>query len=254
MRKRLNPTLLTLLVALIAGTIVMVRLVMTAPTPTELYVRQYAREQGISFRAYPKSLITLLESNPETESFVLNYPFREEESINMSDLDCKDGVPLMLQWDSRWGYLTYGDDFAAVTGCGPMCLSMAGWYLTGDARFSPDRLFAFADENGYYSKGNGSKWTLISEGAPALGLTVMELPLVEQTILNYLKNGELIIAIMGEGDFTTSGHYILITDVQEGMLVIRDPNSIINSEKLWDYNVFASQVRNLWLIQANPLS
>jgi hypothetical protein len=48
-----------------------------------------------------------------------------------------EGVPLFLQWDKRWGYERYGSDYLAITGCGPTCLAMAGYYLTGDASFDP---------------------------------------------------------------------------------------------------------------------
>ena len=249
LEKKHIPTLLFLVTAILISAVVMIRLVTYNPTETELMVRDYAKTHSVSFNKYPKSLIALLERNPETEEFVLNYPFRQETPIDMTEFDRIDGAPLMMQWDPRWGYMTYGNDFVANTGCGPVCLSMAGWYLTGDAKFSPDQMVAFAAENGYYSKGNGSKWTLISEGGPALGLKITELPLVEKKITNYLNAGEIIIAVMGPGDFTATGHYILLTGMKDGELCINDPNSHANSERTWPYETFASQVRNLWLIQ-----
>lgn len=245
------PTLLFLVTAILISAVVMIRLVTYNPTETELMVRAYAKEHQISFDKYPKSLIRLLERNPETKEFVLNYPFRQETAIDMSEFDRTDGVPLMMQWDSRWGYLTYGSDFVANTGCGPVCLAMAGWYLTGEEWFAPDCMVSFASENGYYAKGSGSSWTLISEGAVSLGLKVTELPLVEKKITDYLKAGEIIIAVMGPGDFTSSGHYIVLTGMKDGEICVNDPNSIVNSQKTWPYETFASQVRNLWLIQ-NP--
>ena len=247
--RRHIPKLIFLATAILISAVVMIRLVTYHPSETERMVQAYAREQGVSFNKYPKSLIELLERNPETEEFVLNYPFREETPIDMAEFDRTDGVPLMMQWDARWGYMTYGSGFVANTGCGPLCLSMAGWYLTGDEQFSPDKVITFAAENGYTTKNSGSKWTLISQGGPALGLKVTELPLVEKKITNYLKAGEIIIAVMGPGDFTTTGHYIVLTGMKDGQLQINDPNSQANSEKTWPYETFAAQVRNLWLIQ-----
>ena len=43
-------------------------------TEAERKVKLYADEKGISFGEYPESLIALLDRNPETEEFVLNYP------------------------------------------------------------------------------------------------------------------------------------------------------------------------------------
>ena len=197
----------------------------------------------------PNSLLELMERNPETEEFVRNYPNRREEKINMRDFDRSKGVPLMLQWDTRWGYLHYGSDMVAITGCGPVCLAMAGYYVTGDSKFSPDKMVEFAAENGYYSKGNGSSWTLISEGGVKLGLDVVEIPLVKQKILDYLKDGNPIICAMGPGDFTTAGHYIVLAGEEDGLIRVNDPNSIANSEKLWAFEDIESQFRNLWVIR-----
>ena len=212
-------------------------------------VENYAAAKGISAREYPRSLVELLERNPETEEFVLNYPFRQEEKINLREFDRSQGVPLMMQWDTRWGYIEYGSDVVGITGCGPLCLSMVGYYLTGDSRFSPDRVVEFALENGYNVKGSGSSWTLISEGGVKLGLDVTEISLVKQRILDNLEAGNPIICVMGAGDFTTTGHFIVLVGQEDGLLRVNDPNSKANSEKLWKFEDIESQFRNLWVIR-----
>ena len=218
-------------------------------TETELKVKAYAEEQGIFYSKYPRSLIDLLERNPETEEFVLNYPFREEVAMEAFSYDRTAGVPLMMQWDQRWGYKTYGSDVMGITGCGPTCLAMAGYYVTGDEAFHPGNLADFAWKNGYYSEGNGSSWTLISEGGVKLGLQVTEIPLVKKKIMNHLEAGNPIICAMGKGDFTTSGHYIVLVGTEDGMIRVNDPNSYANSQKLWSYEQLESQFRNLWVIE-----
>ena len=212
-------------------------------------VENYAAARGISAREYPRSLVELLDRNPETEEFVLNYPFRREKKIRMRDFDRSRGVPLMMQWDTRWGYIEYGSDVVGITGCGPLCLSMAGYYLTGDNKFSPDKVVEFALENGYNVSGSGSSWTLISEGGVKLGLDVTEIPLVKQRILDNLKAGNPIICVMGPGDFTTTGHFIVLVGEEDGLLRVNDPNSKANSEKLWKFEDIESQFRNLWVIR-----
>lgn len=211
----------------------------------------YAKENGISFRSYPESILALLERNPETETFVLEYPLKKGQAVDvdMSEFENCDSVPLFMQWDPRWGYIPYGSDVAGLTGCGPVCLSMAAWYWTEDPQFSPDKILAFALENGYYSKGNGSSWTLISEGGVKLGFDVTELPLDENRILKNLEVGNPIICAMGPGDFTTSGHYIVMIGTENGLIRVNDPNSRTNSEKLWTYEEVAPQIRNLWAIR-----
>ena len=222
----------------------------TERTETELKVKKYAEEKGIFYSRYPKNLIELLERNPETEEFVLEYPFREEQELEIFEYDLSEGVPLMMQWDKRWGYLNYGSDMLAITGCGPVCLAMAGYYVTdGDDAFHPAKMAEFSEENGYYSKGNGSSWTLISEGGVKLGLDVTEIPLVKKRIMDNLEVDNPIICSMRAGDFTTSGHYIVLVGCEDGLIRVNDPNSHANSEKLWSYEQLEGQIRNLWVIR-----
>ena len=214
-------------------------------------VLAFAKEHGLSYSDYPQSLIDLLERNPETEQFVLEYPLLKDQPVSVDLLQYRNSarVPLFLQWDQQWGYIPYGSDVAGLTACGPVCLSMAAYYLTRNDAYAPDKMIAFAEENGYYSKGNGSSWTLISEGAVKLGFDVTEIPLVESRIIKNLEVGNPIICAMGPGDFTTSGHYIVLIGYENGCFRINDPNSIANSEKLWKYEDIESQFRNLWVIR-----
>lgn len=216
---------------------------------TRIMVEKYAQAHGLRYTDYPQSLIELLERNPETREFVLEYPTWEPEDYDLSEYADTEGVPLFLQWDQRWGYTEYGSDVLGITGCGPTCLAMVGYYITGDDWFTPENVAAFAEENGYYTPGHGSEWTLISEGGEILGLDVTEIPRVEQRILDNLAVGNPIILAMGKGDFTTSGHYIVIVGLEDGLLRINDPNSAENSGKLWSYARIESQIRNLWVIR-----
>ena len=101
------------------------------PTEAEQLVHAYASHAKIPYGAYPKDLIALLETSPEARNFVLDYPERENMEIDLSAYE-KETVPLFLQWDPMWGYEKYGSSYLAVTGCGPTCLAMAGYYLTDD--------------------------------------------------------------------------------------------------------------------------
>jgi hypothetical protein len=126
---------------------------------------------------------------------------------------------------------------------------MAGYYVTGgDDAFHPAHMIEFAEENGYYSKGNGSSWTLISEGGVKLGLDVTEIPLVKKRITDNLAVGNPIICSMRAGDFTTSGHYIVMVGCEDGLIRVNDPNSLKNSQRIWTYEELEGQIRNIWAI------
>lgn len=216
-------------------------------TQAEQTVKAFAAEHRISYGRYPEDLIELLEINPETEDFVLNYPFRKEMELDLTGYS-RDIVPLFLQWDPMWGYEAYGSGCIGQTGCGPTCLAMAGYYLTGDDSFNPKSMADFATQNHYYAPGCGSSWTLFSEGAGKLGLTVRELPLVKGKMVDAVKNGHPVILALGKGDFTSSGHYIVLTGWEDGAFRVNDPNSRMRSGKPWSYEALEGQIRNIWEI------
>lgn len=200
----------------------------------------------------PAELKKSLAKNPELKDFVLNYPAMKDESfeIDLSEYAYAEEMPLFLQWDQRWGYTPYGDDIIAVSGCGPTTLSMVCVYLLGDTSLDPKTVAEFSEANGYCVAGNGSEWTLISEGGERLGLNVEELPLDEGTIIQNLLAGNPVVCIMGPGDFTDGGHFIVMTDYIDGQIKINDCNSVIRSNKLWNYEDIKDQINNLWACSA----
>lgn len=208
----------------------------------------------LSEENYPESLLELLENNPETKDFVLGY-FENKDKHPEIDLTKEvesGGIPLFLQWDKRWGYETYGSDFLAVTGCGPTCLSMVVCGLGGDSEWNPLAVAQMAEREGYYVQGAGSSWDLMTEGAAKLGLIGEKVIYDEAHILEELENGNPIICIMRAGDFTTTGHFIVLTGVDEdGEITVCDPNSIVNSEKSWEMEKLMPQIKNLWSYKYN---
>ena len=137
-----------------------------------------------------------------------------------------------------------------LSGCGPTCLSMVCLYLLDDPIYTPQYVAEFAKENGYSVDGNGSAWSLISKGGVELGLDVTEIPLDENRIIRNLEVGNPIICVVGPGDFTSTGHFIIMTGYEDGCVSVNDPNSNTRSEQLWDLKSVMSQIRNLWVCRA----
>ena len=116
-------------------------------------IQRYAKANGISMDQYPEELLSLYERNNETETFVEEYPLKKEEEpeIDLSDLSSASEVPLLLQWDQRWGYREYGDGIigkqcAAVHIVSVQILAGKGGKLL---------LVAVV---GLFRRGNGARW------------------------------------------------------------------------------------------------
>ncbi len=192
----------------------------------------------------------LAENNQEAKEFVDNYPNRQAYlgiEIDLSSEVSEGEVPLFLQWDLRWGYESYGDNIIGLAGCGPACLSMAYVYLTGDLEGNPAKMARFAEENGYYTK-VGTDWSLWTEGVGKLGISGTELALDKFCIRAALDEGGVVICSMRPGDFTRTGHYILIKGYDEQGFMVHDPNSLSNTEKQWLYEDIQGQIKNLWCL------
>ena len=210
--------------------------------------QRFLEEQQLLSSDYPDELLALLQRNPETEDFVLNYPLLKDAKTEIDISDCKDSatVPYFKQWDKRWGYKMYSSNVMGLTGCGPTCLSMVAVYLLNDTSLSPAYIADFSQKNGFCVEGSGSSWQLMSVGAKRLGLKSEELPLHEGTVKKRLEKGQPIICAMGQGDFTSTGHFIVLTAYSDGKLKVLDPNSQAKTDRLWDYKAVEPQIRNLW--------
>lgn len=206
-------------------------------------------ETGTSdFGEAAEILNELLEKNEETLEYVRSYPDREEymgRPIDLTEDFVSGEVPLLMQWDRRWGYDSYGREMIGLAGCGPLCMEMAYLYFTEDTDMTPRNMADFAYDNGFYTE-QGTSWSLWTEGAARLGLEGTELPLDEKMMKNTLDSGNLIVCSMRPGDFTTTGHFILIRGYDEDGFLVNDPNRRSTSGKTWSYEELQYQIRNLW--------
>jgi len=211
-------------------------------------ISTFAKAHNCSLRDYPEELIESLVANSEKEEFVLNYPLKKDTYSRQSLTEClqQSSMPLLLQWDDRWGYYEYGNGVIGVLGCGPTSLSMVAIHLLQDAKLTPIYIADYAMQQGYYAEGVGTAWDLMTDGARRLGLKVQEVTLDENVVMRHLRKGRPIICAMGPGDFTTTGHFIVLVGVEDGKIRINDCNSRIRSEKLWEFEDFKYQIKNMW--------
>lgn len=171
----------------------------------------------------------------------------EKASQTLKDEVIPGQIPMFFQYDSRWKDENYGDGTMEFNGCGPTCLSMVLCGINGTAEYDPVTVAKLADMKGYYEAGAGSAWTLMSELPEELDLKVHEVRFDESHIRQELMEKRPIICVVGPGDFTTTGHFIVLCGLDSnGRVIVHDPNSQERSQRPWELEELKPQIKNLW--------
>lgn len=201
---------------------------------------------------YPDILLEDLKRNPEMLEFVEGYnDVHKKSSEGLTFEERKKKVPLFIQWDKRWGYEPYGTSDIGISGCGPTCMAMVIYSLTRNTEATPPVLAQKSMNEGYYVEGIGTSWKFMREAALDYGVIASQFDMLgEQEMADRLKDGNLIICAMGPGDFTNSGHFIVIYDYSRKKFSVNDPFSYTNSSKKWEYTTLISQCQQIWVYAA----
>ena len=157
-----------------------------------------------------------------------------------------DGLTYYNQLDERWANEMYGKtDTIGVAGCGPTALAIAITNLTGDET-DPVEVAEWSYENGYVCEGSGSYISLIPNAAEHFGLSVEKLGKSNaEELVEHLEDGKMIIAIMGAGHFTNTGHFIVLRGVtDDGKILVADPVSYNRSTMAWDVSTILKEVKS----------
>ena len=155
-------------------------------------------------------------------------------------------VTIYSQGDPSWGDFLYGGrDPMASYGCGPTALAIAVTSLT-DQEVTPVDAARWSYANGYFSPGRGSVHGLIPRGAESYGLRAEKLtPLTPDSFRMSLSADKLLVLLMGPGDFTDSGHFIIAYGYDDsGRILIADPASAEHSSTAWAAETLISQLSN----------
>ncbi|MDO4516772.1 MAG: C39 family peptidase [Bacillota bacterium] len=167
-----------------------------------------------------------------------------------------------LQTDPRWGSLDYSaageKTTISASGCGPTAMTMvlATW---ADPSVTPETECAWALRHGYKAPHSGTYYGYFVPAGARYGLTVTRLngtslygnaksPLHHQ-VKEALDRGCLAIACMGKGNWTSSGHYVLVWGIEGHTVFINDPASTRPARTRGDYDLFKSQVKYYWIIE-----
>lgn len=145
------------------------------------------------------------------------------------------------QRDERWATESYGDGTVGRAGCGPTCLAMVISSLS-QKNINPKQMCDWSYRHGFKHKGGGSYWSLIPDAVENYGLNVEGNVKEAQQLVDALADHKLIIAIMGPGHFTSSGHFIVLRGVTtDGKIMVADSYSKKNTDTAWSLETIINE-------------
>ena len=186
---------------------------------------------------------------PEAIAWPAEYFYYHNKDFNMDiSNDVTEGeFPVLLQWDKRWGYELYGTNFMGNNGCGPTALTIVYAGLTGKTDWNPYSLAMYSIDHDLYVPNVGTKWIFMEEGGAYLGLTVDKIGEELELAKPALEAGKVLVCKVGPGDFTSGGHFIVVTKLLDNNQVeVRDPNSRNKSAVTWDFDQIIAQTEYVW--------
>lgn len=168
-----------------------------------------------------------------------------DSSAEVSMLDGNSGLKVVYynQGDAAWKSLPYGDTTIGIAGCGPTSMAICISTLTGKT-VTPRQTAEWADKNGYYVSGAGSSHSIVPALAAQYNLKCTGIGKDKEKIINALRSGKLVVAIMGPGHFTTEGHFMVLTGVKDGKITIADCGSRERTGKTWSLDLIVNEARN----------
>ncbi len=198
---------------------------------------------------FPSEKVEGADGNAGLIHFLYQYgngEYMPDEEFELTDAELSADIPLLMQWDERWGFEDYGSYNIGISGCGPTCLSMILIGFTKNEQLNPLYLADYAMSHNYYLKGTGTKWAFFSDVAQLYGITCNELSVTEEDIIGELEKGHPVICSMRRGQFTRAGHFIVLTGINNDVITINDPNSLALSQKEWDFYDIRSEIAHAW--------
>lgn len=139
-------------------------------------------------------------------------------------------------------YTPYGTSSVARSGCGPIALTMAINYVSGEERTTLSEIIDYAIANELYVPNAGTKWVLMSAYPPTVGVKSKEVYTSDfEVFKGLLEEGSVIVTSMKKGHFTDNGHFIVIIPEKEGKASVLDPASITRSLEEWDIELLFNE-------------
>lgn len=166
-----------------------------------------------------------------------------------------------LQTDPRWKNHDYSAKGEKKTigsaGCGPTAAAMVIATLQ-DNNVTPVTTALWSMAHAYKALNQGTYYSYFVPQMSAYGIACKRLntsnlygkssSAAHTEALNALKNGDWVIACMGKGNWTSSGHFILLYGYENGYVYINDPASTKAARVKNTWALYARQVKYMWTV------
>lgn len=168
------------------------------------------------------------EQEVEDEGFELQgeiaYEGDRARTWNVELGDYK-GLTYYSQIDSRWKNKMYSSvnnrsQTVGTSGCGPTSASMIVTACKGT--ITPDKMSDLFVKYGYRSSNQGTYWSAFRAVADEFNIGYTETTDIQRA-LQLLQNNYYVVASVGNGLFTTGGHFIVLVGVEGNYIKVYDP-------------------------------
>ncbi|MDD4369796.1 MAG: C39 family peptidase [Anaerostipes sp.] len=137
-----------------------------------------------------------------------------------------------------------GTSTIKAAGCGPVCVAVCYSSLTGK-KVSIPKICKLAYKKGWYINGAGCTHYVIPGLSKEYGLKSKGLGTNMNAIKKALKAGHPVVALMGAGDFTGSGHFIVVTKlVGNNRVEVADVGSRARTAQTWSLKKIVRQSKD----------
>ena len=167
-----------------------------------------------------------------------------------------------LQTDPKWKNHNYSAKGEKKTigssGCGVTAAAMVIATLK-DKNVTPVTTAEWSMAHGYKALNQGTYYTYFVPQFNQYGIKCKQLnssnlygkssSSAHTEALNALKRGDWIIAVMGKGHWTQSGHFILLYKYENGYIYVNDPASTKADRIKNTWDLFAKQVKYMWTVE-----
>lgn len=207
-------------------------------------VKRRSAEKALFDKPASSSTAPVLPSTPSTVKFVKPISY--------------------LQTDPKWknhNYSAKGENKTiGSAGCGVTVAAMVIATLK-DKNVTPVTTAEWSMAHGYKALNQGTYYTYFVPQFKRYGITCKQLnssnlygkssSSAHTEALNALKNGNWVIACMGKGHWTSAGHFILLYKYENGYVYINDPASIKADRTKNTWDLFAKQVKYMWVVDVS---